>query len=154
RNRDLSNQCKGAARDGRRGQRTADHPPGWNVDHGDGSGGSPVKRTTAGAYFMTRRFAFRALSAGAVAVILAAPGWAGVFGKVVPIGGNASDIALDEARHSLYIANFTANRIEVMSTDDLTISRSINVNPQPGSMALSPDGKYLVIGHYNNVAAP
>ena len=103
---------------------------------------------------MTRRFTFRALSAGLVAVILAAPGWAGVFGKVVPIGGNASDVVLDEARHSLYIANFTANRIEVMSTDDLTISTSINVNPQPGSMALSPDGKYLVIGHYNNVAAP
>jgi uncharacterized protein (TIGR03437 family) len=102
---------------------------------------------------MTRRFTFRALSAGLVAVILAAPGWAGVYGKVVPIGGNASDVVLDEARHSLYIANFTANRIEVMSTDDLTISTSINVNPQPGSMALSPDGKYLVIGHYNNVAA-
>jgi uncharacterized protein (TIGR03437 family) len=103
---------------------------------------------------MTRRFAFRALSAGLAAFILAAPASAGVFGTVVPIGGNASDIVLDEARHSLYIANFTANRIEVMSTDDLTISTSINVNPQPGSMAMSPDGKYLVIGHYNNVAAP
>src|SRR5260370_22974248 len=93
------------------------------------------------------------MGAGLVAVMLAAPGWAGVLGKVVPIGGNASDIVLDEARGVLYIANFTANRIEVMSTDDLTISSSINVNPQPGSMALSPDGKYLVIGHYNNVAA-
>jgi uncharacterized protein (TIGR03437 family) len=103
---------------------------------------------------MTRRFAFRALSAGVVAVMLAAPGWAATFGKIVPIGGNASDIVLDEARHSLYIANFTANRIEVMSTDDLTISRSINVNPQPGSMAMSPDGRYLVIGHYNNQLAP
>jgi uncharacterized protein (TIGR03437 family) len=102
---------------------------------------------------MMRRFGFRALSAGAVAVILAAPGWAGVFGRVVPIGGNASDIVLDENRHLLYIANFTANRIEVMSTDDLTIASSINVNPQPGSMAMSPDGRYLVIGHYNNAAA-
>jgi DNA-binding beta-propeller fold protein YncE len=109
--------------------------------------------SNTGAYSMARRFAFRALSAGLFTVILAAPGWAGVYGKVVPIGGNASDIVLDEARGVLYIADFTANRIEVMNTSDLTISRSINVNPQPGSMAMSPDGKYLVIGHYNNVAA-
>src|SRR4030088_2980053 len=88
-----------------------------------------------------------------IAACLTASAWAGTFGKVVAIGGNASDLALDEARGVLYIANFTANRIEVMNTSDLTISRSINVNPQPGSMALSPNGKYLVIGHYNNVAA-
>ena len=40
---------------------------------------------------------------------------AGTFGKVIPIGGHASDLALDEARGVLYIANFTANRIEVMT---------------------------------------
>lgn len=39
-------------------------------------------------------------------------------GKVVAIGGHASDIALDEARKVLYIANFTANRIEVMALGD------------------------------------
>ena len=99
---------------------------------------------------MTRRFAFRAVSAGLVAVILTAPGWAGVYGRVVPIGGNASDIVLDEARASLYIANFTANRIDVLNTSDLNISRSINVSPRPGSMAMSPGGRYLVVGHYDN----
>jgi uncharacterized protein (TIGR03437 family) len=86
-----------------------------------------------------------------MAVMLAAPGWAGVFGRVVPIGGNAADIVLDEPRGALYIANFTANRIEVMNTSDLTITRSINVDPRPGSIALSPDGRYLVVGHYDNV---
>ena len=30
-----------------------------------------------------------------------------------------------------------------MNTSDLTIARSINVNPQPGGIALSPDGKFL-----------
>ncbi len=89
-----------------------------------------------------------------LALAVSAPIWAGTFGKVVPIGGNASDIVLDEPRGVLYIANFTANRIEVMNTSDLTISKSINVNPQPGSMALSPDGSFLVIGHFGNFTAP
>ena len=76
---------------------------------------------------MTRRFAYRALSGGALALLMTAPVWAGVFGRVVPIGGQASDIALDEPRGFLYIANFAANRIEVTNTSDFTISRSINL---------------------------
>ena len=43
---------------------------------------------------------------------LAGSAWTGTFGKVVAIGGEASDVALDESRGVLYIANFTANRIE------------------------------------------
>src|SRR2546427_13057241 len=54
----------------------------------------------------------------------------------------------------LYIANFTANRIEVMNTSDLSISRSINVSPLPGTIALSPNGRYLVIGHFGNNLFP
>ena len=38
----------------------------------------------------------------------------------------ASDIALDESRGKLYIANFTANRIDVLSTSDNTVHSSIN----------------------------
>src|SRR5438045_9334561 len=59
--------------------------------------------------------------------------WSGTFGRVIPIGGQASDIALDEGRGVLYIANFTANTIDVMSLADNTISTSLNVAPQPGS---------------------
>jgi uncharacterized protein (TIGR03437 family) len=95
-----------------------------------------------------------ALRAGLVAVSLAAAAWGGSFGKVVAIGGQASDIALDEARGVLYIANFSGNKIEVMNTSDLTIPRSINVNPLPGSIALSRDGKYLLVAHYGNFKAP
>src|SRR5262249_6028848 len=73
----------------------------------------------------------------------------GFFGKVVPIGGHPSDIALDDTRGVLYIANYSANRVEVMNTSDLSISTSINV-PFPGSLALSRDGKYLVIATYAN----
>src|SRR5688572_733094 len=74
--------------------------------------------------------------------------WAGTFGKVVSIGGHASDLALDEARGVLYVANFTANRIEVISLADHSVQRSMNVASQPGALALSPDGKYLVITHF------
>src|SRR5215470_20215721 len=74
------------------------------------------------------------------------------FGTVVPIGGHASDIALDEARGVLYIANFTANRIEVMSTADYSIRTSMNVAPQPGALSLSPDSKFLLVAHYGSLS--
>jgi hypothetical protein len=94
------------------------------------------------------------LRAGDAALALASAAWSGTFGTVVPIGGQASDIALDEHRGVLYIANFGANRIEVMSTSDLTIARSINVNPLPGSIALSRDGQFLLVAHYGNFLPP
>ena len=89
-----------------------------------------------------------------VLVALATAAWAGTFGTPVPIGGNASDVALDEARGVLYVSNFTANRVEVMSLADNAIRTSMNVAPQPGSLALSPDGQYLVITHYGSWQAP
>src|SRR5436853_2326043 len=80
----------------------------------------------------------------------AAPCVAATFGTVVPIGGHASDIALDESRGALYIANFTANRIEVMSTANYAIRTSMNVAAQPGALAISPDTKFLLVAHYGN----
>ena len=98
------------------------------------------------------------LAAAALSLVFAAglvaPVSAATFGTVVPIGGQAADIALDEPRGLLYIANFTANQIDVMSLSDNTIHSSISVAPQPGSLALSPDGNYLVIVHFGNFAAP
>jgi hypothetical protein len=79
---------------------------------------------------------------------------AGTFGKVVSIGGQSSDLVLDESRGVLYVANFTANRIEVVSLANYAIQTSINVAPQPSSLALSPDSRYLVITHFGNFAAP
>src|SRR5579862_4778276 len=101
------------------------------------------------SYFGRRLWIARSKAIGALlALTVSAAAWAGTFGKVVPIGGYASDIALDESRGVLYIADFTANRIEVMNLSSLSVARSINVNPQPGSIAMSPDGNYLVVGHY------
>jgi len=82
------------------------------------------------------------------ALLASSPCDGAYFGSVVPIGGHASDIALDESRGVLYIANFTANRIEVMSTADFSIRSSMNVAPQPGSLSLSPDSKFLLVAHY------
>lgn len=87
-------------------------------------------------------------------LLMASPAQSGTFGRVVAIGGHASDLALDEPRNVLYVANYTANRIEVMSLGDGTIQTSFNVASQPSSLALSPDGRFLVVGHYGNFAAP
>src|ERR1051326_7163213 len=95
-----------------------------------------------------------------ISIVLAAflccatPSFAATFGTVVPIGGHASDIALDESRGVLYIANFTANRIEVMSTADHTIQTSMNVAPQPGALSLSPDNQFLMVAHFGNFQQP
>jgi len=76
------------------------------------------------------------------------------FGTVTAISGQASDEALDETRGLLYIANFTADRIDVLSTATNTIQTSINVAAQPGSLALSRDSQYLLIAHFNNSTSP
>ncbi|MBI3681849.1 MAG: hypothetical protein HY235_15825 [Acidobacteria bacterium] len=91
-----------------------------------------------------------------LAVLMVAPGtvFGGTIGRAVAIGGLASDLVLDEARGVLYVANFTANRIEVMSLSDGSIQTSINVAAQPSSLALSPDGRYLVVTHYGNFQPP
>jgi len=80
--------------------------------------------------------------------------WGGTFGRVVAIGGHASDLALDEPRGVLYVANFTANRIELVSLTNYSVQTSINVAPQPSSLALSPDDRFLLVAHYGNNASP
>lgn len=96
----------------------------------------------------------RGILQSVVAACLIPLAWGGVFGTVVPIGGHVSDIALDEPRGLLYIANFTATQIDVMSTLTRKLQSVIAVPPQPASLALSPDGHYLVVGHYDSPNAP
>lgn len=91
---------------------------------------------------------------GAIWLAISAAAWGQTFGRVVALGGHSSDLALDEPRRALYVANFTANRIDVVSVPDGVLERSINVASQPSSLAVSPDGRYLVVGHYGNFAAP
>jgi hypothetical protein len=60
------------------------------------------------------------------------------FGTVAAIAGHASDIALDESRGKLYIANYTANCIDVLTlaTNNLQSCQLNNGGVQPGSLAL------------------
>ncbi len=76
-----------------------------------------------------------------------------VFGSVVSIGGTSADIALDETRGVLYIADFGGHAIDVMSTATNSLTSPIQVQPWPGAIALSPDAQYLVVAHYCNVAS-
>ncbi len=89
-----------------------------------------------------------------IATAFAQPAAGATFGRPIVIGGQAADLALDERRGVLYVANFTGNRIEVLSTATGTIQTSFNVAPQPGSLALSPDNRYLLIAHYGNFLTP
>lgn len=102
------------------------------------------------------RVHFRRLWWIAAALVAAplAPASGATFGRVIEIGGHAADLALDERRGLLYVANFGANRIEVISPARLAVETSMNVAAQPASLALSPDGRYLVVAHYGNFAAP
>ncbi len=70
---------------------------------------------------------------------------AATFGTVVAIGGEAADLALDEARGVLYVANFTANRIDVMSLSNNVVQTSINVAAQP-ELDLALAGRTLAAG--------
>src|SRR5215467_13942831 len=92
------------------------------------------------------------LSIAMTAAAAVEPMAAATFGTVVPLGGHAADIALDESRGKLYIANFTANRIDVLSTSDNAVHSSINVGSQPGALALSRDNRFLLVTNYANSA--
>ena len=85
----------------------------------------------------------------ALSLILASAAWGATFGKVIPLGGHTSDIALDERRKLVYAANFTANRIEVLSMTDETLRAPMPVAPQPYSLALQPGEQNLVVAHYD-----
>jgi uncharacterized protein (TIGR03437 family) len=69
---------------------------------------------------------------------------------VTTVGGHPADIALDESRGQLYIANFTALEIDVMYTKDKAIHYSIPLPSHPSALALSPDSTYLVVTEYEN----
>src|SRR5262245_11080648 len=83
-------------------------------------------------------------------LVLSTAGYAATFGTVVPVRGTVSDIALDERRGRLYIANLSANRVEVMNTSDRTLGTPLDVSKPPSSVALSADNRYLVVGIDNN----
>ncbi|HEY6344198.1 MAG TPA: hypothetical protein VIY49_22120 [Bryobacteraceae bacterium] len=81
-----------------------------------------------------------------IAMLPAIPCAGATFGTVVPIRGTVSDIALDSLRGQVYAANFSASRIEVMSTYNLTLLAPLGVPLPPSCVAMSPDNRFLVVG--------
>src|SRR5690242_3614016 len=92
----------------------------------------------------------RALFALFAAFSVGGAAQAATFGTSVPIRGSVSDLALDEGRGVLYIANFSAGRIEVMNTSSGALQSPMVVTLPPSAVTLSPGGHYLVAGEYDN----
>ena len=90
----------------------------------------------------------------AAALLLTTICYGQYFGRVVSLGGHTSDLALDEARGVAYVANFTANRIDVVSLATAKVTKSMNVASQPSAVSLSPDGRHLLVAHFGNYVEP
>jgi len=73
---------------------------------------------------------------------------AATFGTAVSVVGGATDLVLDESRGRLYVVNSTQNRIDVFTTAQRVLQRSIPVSPQPLSAAISRDGSRLYVTSY------
>ena len=72
----------------------------------------------------------------------------GVFGHVIPLPGHINEIIIDESRGLLYAGNFSAGRVEVISTSTHQRVSSFLTNPTPSAisaMAMSPDQRFLVV---------
>src|SRR6266851_3557767 len=89
-----------------------------------------------------------------LAIAMAGTALAGTFGTRVQIGGQAADLALDEPRGVLYVADFTRNSIEIVSLAANAVVNSISVGPNPSSLSLSPDGRWLAVTHFGNNTLP
>ena len=89
-------------------------------------------------------------------LVFGAAAYGATFGTVIPVRGTPSDIALDERHGNLYIANFSASRVEVMNTTTRTLGVPLSVPYPPSAVAMSPDNRFLVVGEYqtNSTAPP
>src|SRR3954447_21068329 len=83
----------------------------------------------------------------AACTLVCVPAFAATFGTVVATGGHIADIALDEGRGRLYMANIGANRIDVLTTGTMKLQVPLGSFFEPSSVALSPDGRYLAVAH-------
>ncbi len=72
----------------------------------------------------------------------------GSFGHVIPLPGHINEIILDESRGFVYAGNFSAGRVEVISTTTHQRVSSFLTNPSPSAvsaMAMTPDHRFLVV---------
>jgi uncharacterized protein (TIGR03437 family) len=96
---------------------------------------------------MLRKLLWATLSIATASIGAAQPA---TFGIRVPIGGEATDLAVDQPRGVLYIADFTASRIDRMNLATFQLEAPIQVDPHPVAMSLSADKRWLLVAHYDN----
>jgi YVTN family beta-propeller protein len=72
------------------------------------------------------------------------------FGKVTSLGGQPSDLVLDEQRQRIYAVNSGANRVYIYDYVNQRVAGTVEVGSFPSSASISMDGKYLYV---TNVAA-
>jgi uncharacterized protein (TIGR03437 family) len=80
------------------------------------------------------------------------PARAATFGRVVPLVGGASDIALDEGRGRLYLTSSLQNLVQVYSLQRQSFLTTISTDQTPLSSALSRDGKFLYVTCFDSAA--
>src|ERR1700686_192642 len=79
------------------------------------------------------------------------PGRAATFGRIVPLVGGATDIALDEGRGRIYLTSSLQNLVQIYSTQGQFVAR-IQTDATPISAALSRDAKLLYVTCYDAAA--
>jgi YVTN family beta-propeller protein len=71
---------------------------------------------------------------------------AATFGNVISLaGGTPSDVVLDEARHRLYLVNYTTNLVYVFDYTTNSVVAQVPVGSIPYAGAMSMDGRYLYV---------
>jgi uncharacterized protein (TIGR03437 family) len=80
------------------------------------------------------------------------PAHTATFGRIVPLVGGASDIALDEVRGRVYLTSSLQNLVQVYSLQRQTFLITISTDQTPLSSALSRDGKFLYVTCYDSAA--
>jgi YVTN family beta-propeller protein len=69
------------------------------------------------------------------------------FGRLVPLGGQPSDVVIDEARNRLYLVSSGANRVIVYNYSTEQVTGYIETGSFPSAAALSMDGRYLYVSN-------
>jgi uncharacterized protein (TIGR03437 family) len=73
---------------------------------------------------------------------------AATFGRIVPLVGGATDIALDEGRGRVYLTSSLQNLVQIYSTQGQVMGK-IQTDATPISAALSRNGKLLYVTCYD-----
>lgn len=74
------------------------------------------------------------------------------FGKVVPLGGEPSDIEIDEERSRLYVVTPGANRVAVYNYATETVEDYIGVGTYPSAAAMSMDNRFLYVANVQSAS--